>query len=751
MEFEEFEKFENDHQNVFDDFKLGFNPTIVVTVTLLRCRDVSVSYFYDMFDTPDPQFRVRCPSIPKSKTFVTVGLKDDTPTSEINETFKFVIPDEMKDVESLPVVISMYDVDVMSDDRIGTKRVDVVKEVKLGESINKTIDYNGHGELDVEISRELRTTPDFRLSLGLHPEERAFRKKRLPIVYETLRNILGPEKGPSSLKETPVVSMVTSGGGYRAVVGMCGAMEALNDAGLMNIFTYAAGLSGSAWYLQSVYALQGILSSEQAKFHDELKKRLAGNLFLDLVNPFTISSYQSYIAETKEKNKQPHSFVDYFPGYLVGKHTLGEKNMHLALSDLKTYVSDGKVPYPIIASLHAKSSVSVSKFHAYYEETPFEVSLPEYGIGLSPDTVGSTWTGGFLVDKLPELPLHFSQGMTGCAFSILLQDYLKNGNERASDLGDYIDDERVRGKQFGERVIEIESDDEEDTDEENDDLDMVPTVESNLSNPESIHSPKPVFLKSLVSQLSFFTDRNAFVGRTARLNNFAQGFSTLKRYLMNPFDHGDAHNAHEQELLDALGVLKMKRQMSTRKNVISVIDAGLLFNVPTSVALRPQRMCDLLIVMDLSGYESDEKFSYSSILHGAAHAWRSGLHYPPVNFEKITNLPPKEFLIFPSDDDDCPTILWFTLCNKTFKNLKDYTPRSKERPKDDKKFNDFPVFVDGSPYSTFNFQYSGLEFDRLRELMYYNVTSHIDEIKVALEDAVARKTRRSNKFQSHSK
>jgi len=31
------------------------------------------------------------------------------------------------------------------------------------------------------------------------------------------------------------------------VVGMCGAMEALNDAGLLDAFTYACGLSGSAW------------------------------------------------------------------------------------------------------------------------------------------------------------------------------------------------------------------------------------------------------------------------------------------------------------------------------------------------------------------------------------------------------------------------------------------------------------------------------------------------------------------------
>ena len=45
------------------------------------------------------------------------------------------------------------------------------------------------------------------------------------------------------------MSLVGSGGGYRAFVGMCGAMEALRDAGLLDTFTYNSGLSGSSWYV----------------------------------------------------------------------------------------------------------------------------------------------------------------------------------------------------------------------------------------------------------------------------------------------------------------------------------------------------------------------------------------------------------------------------------------------------------------------------------------------------------------------
>ena len=45
-----------------------------------------------------------------------------------------------------------------------------------------------------------RTSPDFRFSLGLNPEEKAFRKKRMPVVYKAMKKILG-DKGPQNLLE----------------------------------------------------------------------------------------------------------------------------------------------------------------------------------------------------------------------------------------------------------------------------------------------------------------------------------------------------------------------------------------------------------------------------------------------------------------------------------------------------------------------------------------------------------------------
>nr|XP_026689444.1 cytosolic phospholipase A2-like [Ciona intestinalis] len=184
--------------------------------------------------------------------------------------------------------------------------------------------------------------------------------------------------------------------------------------------------------------------------------------------------------------------------------------------------------------------------------------------------------------------------------------------------------------------------------------------------------------------------------------------------------------------------------ISTSETTISLCDAGILKNVCTEPVIRPQRFSDLVLVIDCSSNDSDSSFDYMSLLQSAEHAKAQGIKFPPIDFKKIANSPPKEFQVFESNEDDCPTVLWFTLCNKGFRNLKDYQPRSTATPPDDKPFNDFPVFDEGNSYKTHYFSYTDYHFDQLRELMYHNVMSNIEEVKVQLRNAIAKKKRRLN-------
>jgi len=53
--------------------------------------------------------------------------------------------------------------------------------------------------------------------------------------------------------------------------------------------------------------------------------------------------------------------------------------------------------------------------------------------------------------------------------------------------------------------------------------------------------------------------------------------------------------------------------------------------------------------------------------------------------------------------------------------------------KDGRAFNDFKVFDEGNKFSSTFFQYHEYHFDQLKELMYYNVISHI-EVSRAFND-----------------
>jgi hypothetical protein len=60
---------------------------------------------------------------------------------------------------------------------------------------------------------------------------------------------------------------------------------------------------------------------------------------------------------------------------------------------------------------------------------------------------------------------------------------------------------------------------------------------------------------------------------------------------------------------------------------------------------------------------------------------------------------------------------------------------------EEKEFGNFDVFGDNTPYSTFYFYYTALDFDRLVKLIEFNVKLKMDIIKQHIAEAVSRKQR----------
>lgn len=198
-------------------------------------------------------------------------------------------------------------------------------------------------------------------------------------------------------------------------------------------------------FLSTLYCHSSFPQDEDAanKCFQELRKTVTKHWQVYLSPPWS-PRYLKKIA-SKAVSGQPVSFTDFF-GYLVAQHLIGkvcpyacnsmppehnqgrfrdhrfaQQKMTSTLSDQREKIRDGAAPLPVHTCLHVKSNVSAKIFQEWYEFTPFEVSIPKYGVCMKMEDFGSKFYMGQKVKGFQEFPLHFLYGLWGSAFSILLK------------------------------------------------------------------------------------------------------------------------------------------------------------------------------------------------------------------------------------------------------------------------------------------------------------------------------------------
>uniref|UniRef100_A0A8C4Q5J2 PLA2c domain-containing protein n=1 Tax=Eptatretus burgeri TaxID=7764 RepID=A0A8C4Q5J2_EPTBU len=122
------------------------------------------------------------------------------------------------------------------------------REVKVA------IPLGEHKEMEVDLKLKLhkRGDPSLRLSLALSDGERRFLQNRRPVVSTAMRKVLGLQESLRE-EEVPVVAVLGSGGGVRAMTGFYGSLLGLEHLGLVDCISYIAGVSGSTWCMAPLY------------------------------------------------------------------------------------------------------------------------------------------------------------------------------------------------------------------------------------------------------------------------------------------------------------------------------------------------------------------------------------------------------------------------------------------------------------------------------------------------------------------
>jgi phospholipase A2 len=241
----------------------------------------------------------------------------------------------------------------------------------------------------------------------LHPHELEYIKNRKPKIQAALEKIIG-----TSLEgaDQPTISVMCSGGGYRAMLGSIGAFSGLQKIGVFDAVTYISTLSGSTWALgllmstkMSIAQLKKYISQRLSTNFYKIQRadaRLIANMLFEKISYHqwitTVDLFGAFLAK--------HLFAGYF----------GNNCQKIHLSDQGDYVKEGNIPFPIYTAIDGRMRAVGNP--AWYEFNPFEIGSAEYAAYVPTWAFGRRFNNKKSIDFAPEQSLGFLFGIFGSAF-----------------------------------------------------------------------------------------------------------------------------------------------------------------------------------------------------------------------------------------------------------------------------------------------------------------------------------------------
>lgn len=740
--------------NVFDPyqvFEVEHKPCLILTVKVICGRNITKG-FWDYVDTPDPYISMKIRTAPEGRRRTKTIDNEVNPVW--NEEFTFLLDEN----ENNKMQINLMEANYGSfDQTIGTVWFDL-GQLPRKKVVKKTFLFNEvyKSEVDMEFETHIDENPTLRYSLCLCDEEKEFLKQRKENVMDAMCQLMGDENGPQNIDEVPTIGVIGSGGGFRAMVGLSGVVKALADSGVLQCSTYLGGLSGSSWYISTLYSHQDWPNMKPGDMQDELMNNIDSSLVW-LLTPQSIYRYLDRILKKRELG-QPISFTDIF-GHLVGE-TLVKDRLDFRLSDVGDKIKEGRVPLPLMTCVNVKADRSARNFQEWVEFSPYEIGMPKYGTFMKTEQFGSKFFLGKLCKQYEEPPLHFLQGIWGSAFCILFKRLLDDN--RKLDPVEMIRQEMV--KELEKNHEDESSDSSEDEDEEVEEekktntlsvekekqqfsfdigIDGSPKIQNGNGDSKNMNRRKTTvrrtkqkgywmgFVTNLIEGKKFEV-LNTRAGRAGVVHNFMRGLSLQQTFPLSPF-------TPLQESRDSDDFGAMFEMHPTNVKHLYMVDAGLTFNSPYPLLLRPQRGVDIILSFDFSARPSDSTPPFKELLLAEKWARLNKLPFPPIDITVFDREGMKELYIFKHPTDHyCPVVMHFVLVNIDFRQEK--APGVPRTTKEEFDFANFDIFDDpATPYSTFNFKYSHEAFKRLSQLTEFNTLANIDKIKSVIAEQIVKK------------
>ncbi|XP_074250131.1 cytosolic phospholipase A2 beta isoform X3 [Saimiri boliviensis] len=523
--------------------------------------------------------------------------------------------------------------------------------------------------------------------LGFEPcaEEQAFLSMRKQVVAAALKQALQLD-GDLQEDEIPVVAVMATGGGIRAMTSLYGQLAALKELGLLDCVSYITGASGSTWALANLYE-DPEWSQKDLAGPTELLKTQVTKSKLGVLAPTQLQRYQQELAE-RARLGYPSCFTNLWA--LINEALLHDEPHDHKLSDQREALSHGQNPLPIYCALNTKGqSLTTFEFGEWCEFTPYEVGLPKYGAFIPSELFGSEFFMGRLMKRLPESRICFLEGIWSNLYAANLQDSLYWASEPS---------------QFWDRWARNQA---------SRDKEQVPLLKVE----------EPPSTAGRIAE--FFTDLLTWRPLAQATHNFLRGFHFHQDYFQHPH-----FSTWKATTLDGL-----PNQLTPAEPHLCLLDVGYLINTSCPPLLQPTRDVDLILSLD---YNLHGAFQQLQLLDRFCQ--KQGIPFPPISPSPEEQLRPRECHAFSDPSNPgAPAVLHFPLVSDSFR---EYSAPGVRRTPEEAASGEVNLSPSDSPYHYTKVTYSPQDVDKLLHLTHYNVCNNREQLLEALRQAVQRRRQR---------
>ncbi|XP_073433956.1 cytosolic phospholipase A2 zeta isoform X1 [Dendrobates tinctorius] len=562
-----------------------------------------------------------------------------------------------------------------------------MSSLPIGQEIDIDLPLSKNYVVNMSMTKEESSEElDIRLGFALSQGERYFIEKRKEIIAQSLKEALVLNKVPD---QVPVVAVLGSGGGARAMTSFYGSLKGLQDLKLLDSITYLSGVSGSTWCMSTLYEDPDWSRKDLKDPINRARKSMTSNK----AGAFSAERIKHCSQELMALERDGHkvNFSDVWG--LVLEYFLHQKDNPAKLSDQQNGVCRGQNPYPIYAGVNVRVNISGGDFAEWCEFTPHEVGFRKYGAFIRTEDFGSEFFMGHLIHRRKEPKICLLQGVWGSIFAANLDEIWA----KTSGTG-------IRWFNSLTDVIRVIDD----------------CRKFHFRDPNRLET-RLVMPGGIVSNIfqDFFKSRFT----AGELYNFTRGLYLYKDYMgVKEFvawkgNHLDAFPNH----------------LTPMEENLYLVDGGFSINSPFPLVLQAERDVDIILSFNYSWKDQFEVLQLTS-----KYCKERGIAFPDITVTEADEKNPKECYMFMDDANPrVPIVLHFPLVNDTFRAFKE--PGVFRETDEEKVFGDFVLKRNDSPYRTQHFTYETNDFNRLVELNRYNVLNNEQMIKSGLKAALERR------------